>query len=129
MAGESFSLADIAMTPYANRLDMLDMAPMWEQTRPRVTDWFERIKARPAIKPALLDWCPPDLTADLITFGRQSWPALSGCLRGEVDVASWHLTDARRRGDRITISAAVQNVRFWHKADIARLSSDVCFSG
>jgi hypothetical protein len=22
----------------------------------------------------LLDWCPPDLTADLLAYGRQSWP-------------------------------------------------------
>ena len=36
----------------------------------------------------------------------------------------------RRRGDRIApVSAAVQNVRFWHKADITRLSSDVRFRG
>ena len=51
------------MTPYVNRLDMLGMAPMWERTRSRVTDWFARIKARPAFKPAFLDWCPPNLTA------------------------------------------------------------------
>jgi glutathione S-transferase len=74
LAGDTFSLADIAMTPYVNRLDMLGWPQMWEQTRPRVADWFERIKARPAFKPALLDWCPPDLTGELLTFGRQSWP-------------------------------------------------------
>jgi glutathione S-transferase len=74
LAGRSFSLADIAMTPYVNRLDMLGMAALWTERRPRVTDWFERIKARPAFKPALLDECPPHLTADLLTFGRQSWP-------------------------------------------------------
>ncbi len=74
LAGETFSLADIAVTPYVNRLDMLGMSELWTKTRPRVTDWFARIKARPAFKPALLDWCPPDLTADLLTFGRQSWP-------------------------------------------------------
>jgi glutathione S-transferase len=74
LAGEAFSLADIAMTPYVNRLDMLGMAQMWQRSRPRVTDWFARIKARPTFKPAFLDWCPPDLTADLMNFGRQSWP-------------------------------------------------------
>jgi glutathione S-transferase len=80
LAGDTFSLADIAMTPYVNRLDMLGMAAMWERTRPRVTAWFARIKARPAFKPALLDWCPPDLTADLLTFGRQSWPSVERLL-------------------------------------------------
>jgi len=76
LAGGNFSLADIAMTPYVNRLDMLGMSPMWERARPHVTDWFERIKKRPTFKPAFLDWCPPDLTADLLTFGRQSWPSV-----------------------------------------------------
>jgi glutathione S-transferase len=80
LAGETFSLADIAMTPYVNRLDMLGMAPMWERARPHVTDWFERIKARPTFKPALLDWCPADLTADLLTYGRQSWPGVARML-------------------------------------------------
>ena len=73
LAADTFSLADIAMTPYVNRLDMLGMSQMWEKTRPRVTEWFERIKARPAFKPALLDWCPPHLTTDMITYGRESW--------------------------------------------------------
>src|SRR5262249_53337718 len=37
---------------------------------------------------------------------------------------------ARRRGDRITtFFTAPQNVCFWHKADIARLSSDVRYWG
>jgi glutathione S-transferase len=80
LAGETFSLADVAMTPYVNRLDMLGMARMWETARPRVTDWFNRIKERPAFKPAFLDWCPPDLTADLLMFGRQSWPNVARLL-------------------------------------------------
>jgi ganglioside-induced differentiation-associated protein 1 len=78
LAGETFSLADIAVTPYVNRLDMLGMTPMWEG--PRVAEWFSRIKARAAFKPAFLDWCPPDLTADLLTFGQQSWPSVERML-------------------------------------------------
>jgi len=74
LAGETFSLADIGLTPYVNRLDMLGMSEMWTNGRPRLTGWFERIKARPAFKPAFLDWCPPDLTADLKAFGSQTWP-------------------------------------------------------
>jgi len=80
LAGDTFSLADIAMTPYLNRLDMLGMSPMWEAKRPLVAAWFARIKTRPAFKPALLDWCPPDLTADLLTFGRQTWPSVERLL-------------------------------------------------
>ena len=73
VAGDSFSLADIGLTPYVNRLAMMSMSEMWTISRPRVTEWFERIKSRPAFKPSLLDWCPPDLTDDLKTFGARSW--------------------------------------------------------
>lgn len=72
LASDTFSLADIAVTPYVNRLDLLGWPQMWEQTRPHVADWFERIKARPAFKPALLD--------ELLTFGRQSWPLVERLL-------------------------------------------------
>lgn len=80
LAGDTFSLADIGLAPYVNRLDMLNMQPMWEGRRPRLTDWFARIKARPAFKPALRDWCPADLTNDLATFGAQSWPEVERLL-------------------------------------------------
>jgi ganglioside-induced differentiation-associated protein 1 len=73
LAGATFTLADIAMTPYVNRLDMLGMSDMWVGSRPRLTDWFERIKTRPTFKPCFLDYCPADLTADLKTYGSQSW--------------------------------------------------------
>jgi glutathione S-transferase len=53
---------------------------MWSDSRPRVADWFARIRSRPAFKPAFLDWCPPDLTADLANFGRQSWPEVQRML-------------------------------------------------
>jgi glutathione S-transferase len=80
LAGDTFSLADVALTPYVNRLDMLGMSGMWTAARPRVTDWFARIKARPTFKPAFLDMCPADLTADLKNFGTESWPAVERLL-------------------------------------------------
>ena len=80
LAGDQFSLADIALTPYVNRLAMMSMSEMWTRSRPRVTDWFERVKARPTFKPALIDWVPPDLTTDLATFGAQSWPEAKALL-------------------------------------------------
>ena len=30
LAGENFTFADIALTPYVNRLDMLALSRMWE---------------------------------------------------------------------------------------------------
>ena len=80
LAGATFSLADVGFTPYVNRLDMLGMAGLWEDRRPHVTDWFQRIKERPTFDPALLEWCPADLTGNLLTYGTQSLPELQEIL-------------------------------------------------
>ena len=80
LVGGAFSIADISLTPYVNRLDMLGMSEMWTRTRPRLTDWFERIKARPTFKPCFLDYCPPDLTGDLKNYGSQSWREVKNIL-------------------------------------------------
>ena len=75
LAGDTFSLADIALAPYVNRLDMLSMSGMWTEGRlPRVEAWFDRIKAMKSFAPTFLEWCPEELTNDLRTFGAQSWP-------------------------------------------------------
>jgi glutathione S-transferase len=81
LAGNTFSLADVAITPYVTRLEMLSMSEMWTKSRPRLTDWFERMKGRPTYKPQLRDWCPADLTNDLATFGTQSWPEVKRILQ------------------------------------------------
>jgi glutathione S-transferase len=80
LSGDTFSLADIALTPYVNRLDMLGMAELWTRSRPRLTDWFERIRARPTFTPCFPDFCPPDLTRDLNIYGSQAWPQVQRML-------------------------------------------------
>jgi len=81
LAGDAFSLADVGMTPYLNRLDMLCMLGEWTRTRPRLAEWFERVKARPGFESSFLSWCPPDLTRDLKTFGTMSWPDVKRVLK------------------------------------------------
>ena len=75
LAGESFSLADIGLTPYVNRLDMLSMSGMWSGGRLlHLETWFHRIKEMKSFVPSFIDWCPAELTNDFKTFGAQSWP-------------------------------------------------------
>ena len=82
LAGDDFSVADIALTPYVNRLAMLGMTDMWEQGRlPRVADWFARIRARDTFKTALIDWIPEDLREELMANGRKSWPDVQRILK------------------------------------------------
>jgi len=47
LMGESYSLADIVVTPTIDRIDDLGLADMWANY-PRVADWYDRIKARPS---------------------------------------------------------------------------------
>ncbi len=75
LAGHAFSLADVGLAPYVNRLDMLGMSGLWADGRlPHVEAWFKKISKTEPFKTAFLDWCPEDLTNDLKTFGTQSWP-------------------------------------------------------
>ena len=77
LVGDTFSMADIAMTPYVNRLDALAMEGFWRGNRlPRVERWFERIKERPTFKPSFLEWMPKDLAAEMKENGQKSWPQI-----------------------------------------------------
>jgi ganglioside-induced differentiation-associated protein 1 len=79
LAGDAYSLADIALTPYANRLSMLNMNEFL-QRYPNVMEWFERIQARDSFQPAMLSWIPETLATSLATNGERSWPAVRDML-------------------------------------------------
>jgi glutathione S-transferase len=74
LAGATFSLAEVGVIPYVNRLDMLQLSGMWTQTRPHLTDWFQRVKARPSFEPALFGYLPPPLRALMKERGAEAWP-------------------------------------------------------
>lgn len=56
-----FSLADIGLAPYIVRLDHLRLEFMWAD-RPRVTAWYERLKARPAFQKGIMEWFKHDIS-------------------------------------------------------------------
>ena len=56
LAGDAYSLADAAATPYVNRAEMLGMDRLWVGRRPRVATWLERIRARPSFARAITAW-------------------------------------------------------------------------
>ncbi len=47
LAGEAYSLADIAAAPVIDRVERLGMADIWAE-RPAVKGWIERLTSRPA---------------------------------------------------------------------------------
>ncbi len=81
LVGESFTMADVAMAPYVNRLAALSMQALWtDGRRPRVAEWFERVRARPSFEPAFLKWMPQGLAAEMAANGAKSWPEVRSAL-------------------------------------------------
>ena len=54
LAGGSYSLADIGVTPFIQRFEVNELAELvdWD-ARPATGAWWERIKARPSYEPAM----------------------------------------------------------------------------
>lgn len=79
LAGDGYSLADTALTPYANRIEMLGFAEMWEGL-PHFARWLEAVKARPSFRPALFDYLPDELRQRMTADGRAAWPHFKALL-------------------------------------------------
>lgn len=52
LAGETYSLADIAMIPFIDRIRNLRPDFMSDNEYPKLIDWYERMRCRPAFKKA-----------------------------------------------------------------------------
>jgi len=77
LCGTQFSLADVAMAPYVNRLAALAMEPLWENGRlPSVGRWFETIRKRKTFEPAFDKWLPAELKKEMYKNGQKSWPKI-----------------------------------------------------
>jgi glutathione S-transferase len=57
LVGESYTLADCDYTPYMQRLTDLGLEFLWSN-KPRVNDWFKRLRTRPSFGSVLTDWLP-----------------------------------------------------------------------
>ena len=79
--GEAYSLADVSLTSYLNRIAELQLQGMWEEERSAVTDWFARIKARSNFKSAFLDYPYEDYCALMREQGLRHWPDIRDILR------------------------------------------------
>lgn len=81
LAGDAWSLADAAMTPYVLRLDSLAMTPMIEAgRRPNLATWYERVRARPNYESAVTAWVPEAVVEMFRGFGQEAWPEVEKML-------------------------------------------------
>jgi glutathione S-transferase len=79
LMGAQFTLADVVMAPYVERLDRLTLAGFW-QDRPRVGDWLRRLKARPSFVTAFDAFQPHDYNDLLRDQGQDLWPQVRDLL-------------------------------------------------
>ena len=56
LAGCAYSLADCALTPYANRLFDLGLLGLWATAAPNMFGWYSRIRERNNFAPAITDY-------------------------------------------------------------------------
>jgi glutathione S-transferase len=73
LAGDNYSLADIAFTPYITRFEHLQMLGILKN-RPKLANWYERIKKRPSYEEALAQWFNPNYIPLMKEKGIEAWP-------------------------------------------------------
>lgn len=79
LAGDRFTLADIGMTPFVQRMEHLKLTMLFDD-RPNLNRWFAAIKVRPSFKTAMADWFNPDYLALSERTGVEAWPAIAAML-------------------------------------------------
>jgi glutathione S-transferase len=80
IAGATYSLADVAATPYVWRLYQLKLARMWDR-RPGVAAWYDRIRQRPSFATAVEQWMTQGDIDRYANFEPDPWPKISEILR------------------------------------------------
>ena len=80
LAGETYSLADISYTPYMTRFEHLHLLGMLAK-RPRLQDWYERVKARESYQEAFTKWENPAYFEIYRTKAPAEWPRVEAILK------------------------------------------------
>ena len=82
LSGEHFGLADAAVAPYVQRLDHLGMGSLVSDgIRPRVHDWYARVRGRPCYAKAISSWIPEPVVKLFETNGAAVWPEVEPLTR------------------------------------------------
>jgi glutathione S-transferase len=80
LAGNDYSLADAAATPYIWRLTKLRLSRLWDD-KPGVARWYERVQARPAFDKAVEGWLTRVEHDRYAGFEPDPWPKVSALLQ------------------------------------------------
>lgn len=81
LAGDDFSLADMAYAPYATRLEHLQLSSLWAPGS-RVADWYARLKDRPGYRTGIADWFDDKYLVLMTEKGEEARPRVAEALAG-----------------------------------------------
>jgi glutathione S-transferase len=81
LAGDTYSLADVAVIPYILRLELLQLPRMWDK-RPGVAAWWERVRRRPSTDAAIFKRMAETDTAPFKNLTPDPWPTVQEMLLG-----------------------------------------------
>lgn len=84
LVGKQFTLAELALVPYVERMHRLGFSGFWDKRRPYVGEWFARNQERPSFKAAFDAFKPVDYDDLLREKGINLWPKLEPLLRETV---------------------------------------------
>jgi len=81
LAGDAFSLADIAVIPYVVRLDLLRLTRLWDE-RPGVASWYKQALTRPSVRKEILERMTPEDHAPFqkLKDAPDPWPKVKALL-------------------------------------------------
>jgi len=81
LAGDGYTLADVAFTPYLARLEHLNILGLVGD-RTHVADWYCRCKDRSSFAAAIVQWENPDYLALMQRRGAEAWPKVQRVAQG-----------------------------------------------
>lgn len=79
LADDNYTIADAAFTPALTRLEHLNILGMIDG-RPKVSDWYARIKARPSYQDAMAKWENPNYLSLMKSRGAEYWPQVKSII-------------------------------------------------
>jgi glutathione S-transferase len=80
LAGDEYTLADVAFTPYLARLEHLNILGLVGE-RHRVADWYRRCRERPSFHDGITKWENAAYLALMQRQGAEAWPQVQAIAR------------------------------------------------
>jgi glutathione S-transferase len=80
LAGNAFSIADVAVIPYILRLELLKLAGIWAG-HPAVAEWWARMRERPSVRRTIFDRMKDSDWAPFRNLSPDPWPRVQALLK------------------------------------------------